>query len=75
LNMDTLSTPLRWSSRLGAASQASAAIGRAAAAQTARIIRSRYCGISTFETAASPTSFSGGETSIGILLAGRVNPL
>jgi hypothetical protein len=53
--------------------QASAAMGRAAAAQTAKIPRNRYCGISTSETAASARdgvapSVTGSEPSIWILL-------
>ena len=41
-----LPSPARWWARAGATIQASAAIGRAAAAQIAKIVRRRYCGIS-----------------------------
>ena len=51
--MGRLPSPESRSATAGATSHASAAIGRAAAAQTARIARRRYCGISTLETAAS----------------------
>src|SRR5436309_6666893 len=48
-----LPVPANWSFKAGATSQARAAIGSAAAAHTAKIARSPYCGIATSETAAS----------------------
>ena len=49
----TWPSPVNRSASTGATSQASTAIGSAAAAQTAKIPRIRSCGISTLETAAS----------------------
>jgi hypothetical protein len=62
----TLPSPANWSASTGATSQASTAIGSAAAAQTARIPRIRSWGISTLETAASERALtvSGYETLI-----------
>src|SRR5439155_8158610 len=48
-----LPVPANWSFKAGATSQARAAIGSAAAAHTAKIARSPYCGIATSETGAS----------------------
>ena len=53
LNMGTMPVPVNRSASAGAASQARAAIGSAAAAQTAKIPRIRNCGISTLEAAVS----------------------
>ncbi len=74
--MGRLPSPESWSATAGATSHASAAIGRAAAAQTARIARRRYCGISTLETAASlgpglDASVNGGRCPAGRSFAGR----
>jgi hypothetical protein len=68
----TFPSPPSSSSRAGATSQASAAIGSAAAAQTAKIFRSEYWGISTWETAAPgrdrlAPSAGGTEASVWIL--------
>src|SRR5688572_5793673 len=70
----TSPTPAKRSASAGATSQASTAIGSAAAAQTARIPRIRSCGISTLETAASEraVAVSGYETLICVLLWGSI---
>jgi hypothetical protein len=64
----TLPSPERRSATAGATSQASAAIGSAAAAQVARIARLPYCGISTAGDAATARdgAVSGSEISMGI---------
>ena len=43
----TFPSPLKWSSIAGATIHASAPMGKAAAAQTASVFRTVYCGIST----------------------------
>ena len=70
----TWPSPAKRSASTGATSQASTAIGSAAAAQTAKIARIRSCGISTLETAASDraVAVSGYETLMGVLLWGSI---
>ena len=59
LNIGTMPLPANRSASAGAASQASAAIGSAAAAQTANIPGIRNCGISTLGTAVSARAVAG----------------
>src|SRR4029453_16182171 len=64
LNIGTTPSPANRSATTGATSQASAAIGRAAAAQIPKIPGIRNCGISTLEVAASARTLAVGGTEV-----------